>query len=269
MRGVSSTLSREGKIARKAEVDQAEGMNTCKFLSKFVPLVAVLFVLPDAAVSSTFTLTAQNTGYYWYQRQNWSGGSDTQSGFLYGDATGLLHTQRLYDYYGGSDRYWEQKSTYLQISLDGLNSATLESASLWIYVVTNDSPVATSLNHVTTQSTAASGDASQQIPGDVSAVSSSALNVGWNQVDITSFILADLEKSYSYSAFSIPAFDQSQDENRILSFYGASTTVEIDGSSAKPYVEVQVVPEPGTMSLLVFGGMALALAMRVFPRKRG
>ncbi len=243
-------------------------MNASKFLTKLAPIIVIILAFPHTTSADIRTLTAENTGYYWYQRQNWMGGSDTQSGFSLGDSgTGLLHAQRLYYYYGGADRYWEQKHAYIQISLQGLSVATLQSASLWIYVVTNDSPVSTSLNHVSTQSPAATGDASQQLPGDTNVVSSSSLAAGWNQIDITSFVLSDLGKSYSYAAFNMPSFDQSQDENRIISFYGASTDVEIDGASVKPYFEVQMVPEPGILSLLVIAGMAVTTATRRVRRK--
>ncbi|HQF39899.1 MAG TPA: hypothetical protein PK322_12340, partial [Opitutaceae bacterium] len=75
-------------------------------------LVALLCASASSLQAAIITLGTENSGYYWYERQSWMGGSNTASGFAYGDATGLLHVQRNYQYYGGADRYWETKDAF-------------------------------------------------------------------------------------------------------------------------------------------------------------
>jgi hypothetical protein len=66
-------------------------------------LIASLALTLAPAVLShaeVLNLLGQNSGNYWYERSNWTGGSSTDSGFVYGDANGLIHVQRNYQYYG-------------------------------------------------------------------------------------------------------------------------------------------------------------------------
>lgn len=232
-------------------------------LSKVAVSLILLASLCHPVRALELLLDAQNTGYSWYQRQNWMGGTDTQTGFSYGDpGSGLLHVQNNYQYYGGADRWWERKNVYIQINLAGLNVATLETASLKLYVTENDSPSPTGFMHLDTQTETPTGDASQQLAGDTTVISSDLLAIGWNQINITDFIVADLNKGYDYAVFYIPQFSQAQDENRILSFYGASSTVEIGGSSARPILDIQIIPEANALLLLGAGALVLLLPRR-------
>lgn len=219
-----------------------------------------------ASQAEVITLSSMNSGYYWYQRNTWSNGSDTQTGFSYADANGLIHVQRNYQYYGGADRLFEQKDAYFQIDLASLTGVEVVSATFHFYVTENNSPITTNLRHLDTQVVAPTGDAVQQIAGATDVANSGAFALGWNSVDLTSYVLSDLEKGYSFVVLSIPQFAQAQDENRLLSFYGAAATLEIEGLSVKPYLSVTTVPEPAACGVLA-GGAALFLALR--RRRRG
>lgn len=222
--------------------------------------VILLSLTPAMMSAATMPLAQDNTGYYWYTRDNWSGGSDTQTGFSFGDpGTGLLHARRNYQYYGGASRHWDSCDAYLQCSLEDLEASQIESAFLWLHVETNSSSAATTLRHLATQSTAATGNASQKLDGTVDVLSSSSLVVGWNKIDVTAFILSDLGKSYTFSAFSIPQFGQNQDEDRILSFHGAGAAAEW-----RPYLEVTAIPEATAASLCALGLCALIFRRRIF-----
>lgn len=83
--------------------------------------------------------------------------------------------------------------------------------------------------------------------------------VGWNKIDVTAFILSDLGKSFTFSAFSIPQFGQNQDEDRILSFHGAGAAAEW-----RPYLEVTAIPEATAASLCALGLCALIFRRRIF-----
>lgn len=183
------------------------------------------------------------------------GGSSTNGGFAYGDpGTGLIHAQNNYQYYGGADRFFERKSAYFQIdlsSLGGISKDDIISATFNFYLTANDAN-ATSLKHLTTQSTLGTGDAQQQLAGTANVESSTTFTPGWNAIDLTSFVKSDIEKGYAFTVLSIPEFVQSQDENRLLSLYGGSAAVEF-----KPSLQVALVPEPTAVALFGVGAILL------------
>jgi len=187
-------------------------------------------------------------------------GSYSNEGFSYGDATtGLIHTQRLYYYYGGADRYYETKDIYFQIPLDSLDAASITSVSLNFYVATKNTTAETFLKHLDTQSTVPTGDVSQKLAGTTNIVSSTNLSLGWNEIDITDSVVSDLNNSYAYAVFSLPAFAQEYDTNRQLSIYGAAAA-DVEGSSVKPFLSV-AIPEPGTCGLILIG-LAICTVLR-------
>lgn len=106
-----------------------------KYSSLYVIMGALLFqtLTLSTASADIITLETANMGYYWSQRSTWSGGSSTDSGFSYGDDAGLQHVQNNYQYYGGSDRYWQQKDLYFQIDLSSI-PGDLEEAVFHFYV---------------------------------------------------------------------------------------------------------------------------------------
>ena len=219
--------------------------------------IAGLAVSPAFAGTIDITLDESNTGNYWWTRYQYSGGNDTQSGFVYGDGDGLVFSQRNYQYYGGADRWFEERAIYIQISLSALGGVSPEdilSATFNFYVAENSSDTdVTWLRHLTTQGTAPTGDASQQLAGDANVISSAGLTLGWNSIYVTDFILSDLDKGCDWAVFSILSFNQEQDFNRILSIYGGGAA-----DSFRPYLSVVLIPEPAT-GLLALAGVALLL----------
>ncbi|MFA5688434.1 MAG: hypothetical protein WC959_04725 [Kiritimatiellales bacterium] len=227
----------------------------------------VLAVLSIAALGAPaaqiISLTETEAGNYWYMRQVWLGGSYTDDGFSYGDAgTGLIHAQRYYEYYGGSDRIWESKSIYFQIDLSSLAGQAVDSAIFNFHVAAYNTPAESYLRHLETQVMPAAGDAGQQLSGDVDVIGTHSFTLGWNAVDLTAQIQSDLAKGYAYTVLSIPEFSQVEGENRILSIYGASTTVTEGGVLLRPYLSV--IPEPHTFVLLTAG----AVMLRFYRRKK-
>jgi hypothetical protein len=230
-----------------------------KYSSLYVIMGALLFqtLTLSTASADIITLETANMGYYWSQRSTWMGGSSTDSGFSYGDDAGLQHVQNNYQYYGGSDRFWQRKDLYFQIDLSSI-TGDLEEAVFHFYVTVNNSPAPSVLKHVDTQTTPATGDAGQKLAGSTDVAGTDSFVVGWNSVDVTSFIQSDLDNGYSFAAFSIPKFGSVQDQNRLLSLYGPTSTELVDGQSTQPYLAT--IPEPATMSLLALGflgGLAL------------
>ena len=226
-----------------------------------IPTLALGLLAGAISHAETIFLSGINSGFFWYQQNTWTGGSDTQSGFSYGDENGLIHVHRNYQYYGGASRFFEQKDAYIQIDLASLSGVEVASATFHFYVTVNNSPVETFLKHLDTQSDTPAGDAGQKIAGTTDVAGSGSFSPGWNSIDLTSFVLSDLDKGYSFVVLSIPQFAQEQDEDRLLSFYGASATLELEGLSVKPYLLVTTVPEPSAYASLA-GGAVLFFALR-------
>lgn len=224
----------------------------------YVIMGALLFqTLPLSSASAyTITLGSTDMGFYWYERQSWMNGSNTDTGFSYGDSQGIQYVQNNYQYYGGADRLWQQKDMYFQIDLSSITD-DLEQAVFHFYVTAYSSPAPSILTHVDTQTVAATGDAAQKLVGSTAVAGTDSFVVGWNSLDVTSYIQSDLDKGYSFAVFNIAKFGTVQDENRFLSMYGPTSTALVEGESAKPYLAFTTVPEPGTMSLLALGGLAL------------
>jgi hypothetical protein len=226
-------------------------------------ITALIFTMLTAfqvQAAITIVLAPNQTGNYWWNRTTWMNGSYNNEGFSYGDTdTGLIHSQSLYYYYGGADRYLEAKDIYFQIPLDSLDAASITSVSLNFYLKTISSPVETFLKHLDTQSTVPTGDVAQKLAGATNLSGTSSMVLGWNEIDITDSIISDLNKGYAHAVFSLPRFSQEQDQNRVLSIYGASAA-DVEGSSVKPFIAV-AIPEPGSCGF-VLGGLILCTVMR-------
>ena len=224
---------------------------------RYVIMGALLFqTLPLSSVSADIiTLAPSHMGYYWYERSTWTGGSDTSTGFSYGDSGGTQHIQNNYQYYGGSDRFWQQKDFYFQIDLSSITDNPQQTV-FHFYVTAYNSPAPSTLSHVDTQTVAATGDAAQKLVGSTAVAGTDSFVLGWNSVDVTSYIQSDLDNGYSFAAFNIPKFGQMQDQDRLLSMYGPTSTTLVDDQSTQPYLAT-AIPEPATMALLALGGLAL------------
>jgi len=214
----------------------------------------------NPTLAGVVTLEPSNMGYYWYEKDSWMGGSNTSTGFSYGDAGGVQHVQTNYQYYGGADRSWQQKDLYFQIDLRSITN-DLDEAALHFFVTADASPVPSILKHVSIQSALATGDAAQKMAGEADVAGTDSFSLGWNSLDVTTFLQSDLDNGYSFAAFSIPKFSQAQDQNRLLSMYGPSSTTLEEGESTQPYL-AYTIPEPGTMMLLALAGGVLGLFAR-------
>jgi len=272
MPGASSTLSRDGGVVSSANTVLNRVMKQTAYTnsktawrSVISALIFCLLLTSQAQASFILSLSPSHTGNYWWTRNQWSGGIDTNDGFSYGASdSGLIDAQRLYYYYGGADRYFEAADIYFQIPLDSLIGMTVESVSLNFYVETLNTTAETFLKHLGSQTTAPTGDAAQKLAGTDDVFSSTNMALGWNLIDVTDSIVSDLDNGYAYAVFSIPRFAQVQDQNRLLSIYGASAA-DVGGTSVAPYLEVEVVPEPAAYGFLL-GGLALCGGM--FSRRR-
>lgn len=232
----------------------------CEFKHCFLSVIMGVLLLQTFALSSAsaemITLDSSHMGYYWYEKSSWLGGSWTDTGFSYGDNNGTQYVHKNYQYYGGADRYWQQKDLYFQIDLSSINY-DLEQAAFNFYVTAYNSPAPSVLRHVDIQTIAATGNAAQKLAGSTDVAGTGSFVLGWNSLDVTSYIQSDLDKGYTFAAFSIPQFGQVQDENRLMSMYGPTSTTLVEGLSTQPYLVATRTPEPATLGLLAIGGLAV------------
>ena len=211
-------------------------------------------------------LSEKNVGYWWYNKSQWSGGKDESKDWLYSNSEKLVEVKNQYDYYGGSDRYFEQRDAYIQIdlsSLSGIDVSTISKITFNFCIKElNDATSSPArLKHLDVQSIAPTGDAAQKLGGSTEVANSATMIVGWNSIDVGSSIISDLENGYDYAVFSFEKFGSEMDHSRLLTFYSPSSSELVDGVSVVPYLSVTTtnVPEPATYAA-VFGALALALA---------
>ncbi len=210
-------------------------------------------------------LSGNNVGYWWYNKTQYSGGKDESSNWLYSNANNLVEVKNLYEYYGGADRYFEQRDAYIQIdlsSLSGIDVSTITAISFNFCIKElNDATSSPArLKHLDVQSVAPTGDAAQKLGGSTEVANSATMSEGWNSIDVSSSIISDLGNGYDYAVFSFEKFGTAQDHSRLLTFYSPSSTELVDGISVVPYLSVTTnVPEPATYAA-IFGMLALAFA---------
>ena len=211
-------------------------------------------------------LSTTNVGYWWYNKTQYSGGKDESSGWLYSNANNLVEVENLYEYYGGADRYFEQRDAYIQIdlsSLSGIDVSTITAISFNFYIKElNDATSSpASFKHLDVQSVVPTGDAAQKLGGSTEVANSSTMSIGWNSIDVSSSIISDLGNGYDYAVFNFNKFGSEMDHSRLLTFYAPSSTELVDGISVVPYLSVTTinVPEPATYAA-IFGMLALAFA---------
>ncbi len=137
----------------------------------------------------------------------------------------------------------ESSNVFMQISLAGIPAgATVQQAVLNLYI-TECSGSGGQIYHCS-NSAAATGQASQQLAGDVKITDISA-QAGWLSIDVTSYIQSDIDKGHSWAVFSLPSKSYSS-----LTFSSGET----DNAA---YLSAVVIPEPATLSILGLGAMAL------------
>jgi hypothetical protein len=149
--------------------------------------------------------------------------------------------------------YGQSLYTNLQVALSGLPSAdNITGAYLYINLTAlSGSGVLANVSHAS-DSSAATGNASDSISTNeaVGAITDAA-SLGWYSINVTDFVKNDVQNGYSWSVFSFAS--------------PGYTTVQFssgDGTNA-PYLQVQTVPEPGVLTLLLLFGLGLVYRRRM------
>ena len=159
--------------------------------------------------------------------------------------------------------------TWLQMALPSFTGSITE-ATLFVNVTASSSGDSARLYH-TINSSSATGDASQSLPGDVLVQTINNPANGWLGIDVKSFILNDYSNSYGWAAFQFaPAGGNGVFTLFSFSIADPGSTPAIPGNA--PYLRITTsgdvtpgdgeVPEPGTLLLFGLGGAALLLRAR-------
>jgi len=218
---------------------------TMKCISLFLAGL-IGFQLGANAVPYVINLTSMGDGY----RHDENGSS-----FDYWDGTS--DTNRVhYQFYGTSDNRFTQ-TAYLQFNLSALPAtAAVNTATLNLYVTEihygDDSPSGGFIRHAS-NSSAANGDASQRLSGDVDVIELKDQPPGWLSINVTSMIQSDIDNGFSYAAFS-----GTPNTTGYFRYAGFSFT-SADAPANQPCLEVTTVPEPATVCLLL--GLAALVAV--------
>jgi hypothetical protein len=163
----------------------------------------------------------------------------------------------------GSETTW----TFLQMALPSITGSITE-ATLFIDVTGSSSGDSALLYH-TTNSSSASGDATQGLSGDVLVQTITDPANGWLGIDVTSFILNDYSNTYGWAAFQFaPVGGNGINSNFSFSIAEPGSTPGNPGNA--PYLRITTsgdgtageVPEPGTLLPFGLGGTALLLRAR-------
>jgi hypothetical protein len=206
-----------------------------KTMMKKLSCVVLLMTLISAANAAILsTVQPQGDGHSGKARYGWGFGWEN-TGFDGGATTNWAG--HWYDApYGGSS------DVYMQISLAGIPAgATLQQAYLNIYV-TECSGSGGQIYHRTDSSTA-TGQASQQLGGNVKITDISA-PVGWLSIDVTDYIQSDVDRGYSWAVFSLPQ-------------KGYSSLCFSSGETENAAYLSMVIPEPATLVILGLGSLGL------------
>ena len=157
----------------------------------------------------------------------------------------------------GSGTTW----TLLQMALPSFTGSITE-ATLFVNVTGSSSGDSAGLYH-TTNSSSATGDATQNLPGDVLVQTINNPANGWLGIDVKSFILNDYSNSYGWAAFQFaPVGGNGVNSNFSFSIAEPGSTPAIPGNAPFLRITTDAVPEPGTLLLFALGGTALLLRAR-------
>jgi len=168
-------------------------------------------------------------------------------GFSYGwESTGFkvdANPNWAGHWYESSWANGEQSTVFMQISLSDIPAGVeIQQAHLYLHI-TEVSGNGSELKHLSDSSTA-TGLASQQLAGNVTVATLKDIPTGWLSIDVTDYIQADLNNGHDWAVFSFPYKSYSS-----LKFSSAET----DNGA---YLAV-VIPEPATMGMLGFGSLFL------------
>jgi len=219
-----------------------------------IMIMCFLFAIAGTSFAATYDSYVQPEGdaVWTYDR----GGGWVDQGW------GTEGTGNTVSYWYGSPSLSSSK-TYLQVAIPSLGaSEPFESAYLNLYITgltTGLSNGAANLYHIG-NSSGANGTATQKLTNDLEHVLNfSAQSLGWNAVDVSSFIENDISEGYSYAAFYFDYVgygDWGPATN--LSFSSGSDPV----NAAFLQVNTSSVPEPVSMVLFGIGGATIAFARR-------
>lgn len=181
-------------------------------------MVLALAVTASAATTTTYVtgpgdgnIGKDRDGYSsWY----WSGFSSTDQ------------VNPVYHWHDSGDGSW--RDTYLQVALDSsLSAPTITKAELFINVKGVSGTDSVALVTHTANASTATGNASDQLAGtEIVTTLTGSTPLGWNAIDVTSFITNDVAAGYNYAAFKFSHTGYSS-----LEFYSGD-------SNLAPYLQV-------------------------------
>lgn len=180
-----------------------------------------------------------------------------------------------WDRTGNNAQYWyvnyqpgNANSTtwvYLQAALPDYAGSILD-ATLYVNVTSFYNTAGTlgaTLYH-TSNSSSATGDATQWLAGGQLVQDIYSPATGWLGLDVTSFILNDYSNGYDWAAFQFsPAYGPGSGQGSNFGFSIAEPGSTPANPGNAPFLRITTIPEPGTLLLFALGGPALLLRARV------
>ncbi|MBI9020798.1 MAG: PEP-CTERM sorting domain-containing protein [Verrucomicrobia bacterium] len=219
-------------------------------MAKWILVVGVI-VVGAAVQAETIYSTSAGDGYYH---------NELGTAGDYFDSSGTtISSYYYYDPYTGSSSV-QQNTGYIQFSLAAFTTeSTISSATLNLYLsaisIAGDSLTAGAINFLS-NSSAADGNASQKLNGNVQVVQMKDQTIGWLNLDVTSLVQSSISNGYSYACFSFNYDTAGYFDNNSFSINSA------DAASNNPYLNVAAVPEPATVLLFGLGGFGAWLLRR-------
>lgn len=155
-----------------------------------------------------------------------------------------------YQFFGTSDTF-QRNTAYIQISLSGLPPGTvLNAAYLHLYFesayLTAPTPSAGFIYHVA-NSSLANGYASQKLEGTELVYEVFPPISGWLMLDVLAYVQHDIDNGYPYACFSLHANSTGTYSDRYAGFSVTSS----DASDNRPFLRLELIPEPTTVLLVL------------------